>query len=83
MDEGTPGCADITLREIALLHECGRISLPSGMTPEHFIHAIIKALRLNVLSITPDIAALSRSELVCLHDPTDRLIAATAIVQPA
>ena len=83
MDEGTLGCADITLWEIALLHERGRLSLPSGVTPESYMHGIIRALRLNVLAITPDIAALSRSELFCHQDPADRLIAATAIVHQA
>ncbi|AFS53951.1 hypothetical protein LptCag_1737 [Leptospirillum ferriphilum] len=83
MDKGTLGCADITLWEIALLYERGRFTLPLDVTLESYMHGIINALRLRVLSITPEIAALSRSELFHHQDPADRLIAATAIVHQA
>lgn len=47
------------------------------------MHRLIKALRLEVLPITPDIAALSLSEPFNHKDPADRLIATTAIVHRA
>lgn len=42
-------------------------------------HQLISARHLIVLPIIPDIAALSASKKIPKGDPTDRLIAATAI----
>lgn len=82
-EKGTLACADITLWEMALLHERGKIVLPPDVAIERYMHAIINALHLEVLTITPDIAALSRSEMFHHQDPADRLIASTAIVHQA
>ncbi len=46
---------------------------------EDFLTAVIAARRLNVLPVTPAIAALSASGKVPEGDLADRLIAATAI----
>ena len=82
-ERGTLACADITLWEIALLHERGKILLPPDITIERYMQAIINALHLEVLKITPEIAALSRSEVFHHQDPADRLIASTAIIYQA
>lgn len=70
-------CADISLWEIAMLAAKGRITPPV----EHvaFIADIVQALRLQVLSITPEIAVLAQAEWFSHGDPADRLIAATAL----
>ncbi|MCL4460120.1 MAG: type II toxin-antitoxin system VapC family toxin [Nitrospirae bacterium] len=81
--DGSLACADITWWEIALLEERGRIRLPPDVTPQYYMQELIKALRLDVLPITPDIAALSVSEPFRHKDPADRLIAATAIIHRA
>ncbi len=81
--KGTLASADITLWEIALLHEKGRIVLPPDVSIEGYMQAIITALNLEVLAITPEIAALSRSEFFRHQDPADRLISSTAIIHQA
>jgi len=40
---------------------------------------IVESLGLNILPLTPAIAALAESGIVAHGDPTDRLIAATAL----
>ena len=82
-ERGTLACADITLWEIAFLHERGKIILPADISIERYMQAIINALHLEVLTINPEIAALSRSEVFHHQDPADRLIASTAIVHQA
>lgn len=74
---GDLACADITLWEIAMLMEKGRLEVDASI--EDFLTAIIAARRLNVLPVTPTIAALSASSSVPRGDTADRLIAATAI----
>jgi PIN domain nuclease of toxin-antitoxin system len=70
------GCCDISLWEIAMLAERGRIDVGTDIV--RFLHLALTARSLHVLAITPEIAALSVS--LGLHgDPADRLIAATAI----
>jgi len=76
----TLASADMTLWEIALLHEKGRIVLPPNVSIEGSMQAIIHALNLEVLAITPEIAALSRSESFRHQDPANRLIASTALI---
>ncbi len=78
---GDLACADISLWEIAMLIEKGRLEVEASI--EDFLTAMIAARRLNVLPITPAIAALSVSGSVPDGDPADRLIAATAISQGA
>jgi PIN domain nuclease of toxin-antitoxin system len=70
-------CADISLWEIAMLIEKGRLEVEAST--EDFLTALIAARRLTVLPVTPAIAALSASSTVPEGDPADRLIAATAI----
>ena len=70
-------CADIVLWEIAMLAAKGRITLP--IPPEEFLRDLVTALALQVLPITPFIAALAQSPLFPQRDPADRLIGATAL----
>jgi len=74
---GNLACADISLWEITMLIEKGRLQVDASV--EDFLTAMIAARRLNVLPVTPAIAALSASGNVPEGDPADRLIAATAI----
>ena len=60
-----------------MLMEKGRLQVDAFT--EDFLTAMIAARRLNVLPVTPAIAALSASSNVQEGDPADRLIAATAI----
>jgi len=71
--------ADITLWELALLQERGRLQLPDEVDPALYFKQLLAALRLAVLPITPEIALLSRSSLFQHGDPADRLIGATAL----
>lgn len=82
-EKRTLACADISLWEIALLHERGKIVLPKDVSIERYMQAMIAALHLEVLTITPEIATLSRSKMFTHQDPADRLIASTAIVHQA
>lgn len=71
--------ADITLWELALLHERGRLVLPPDVSPDVYLKQLLAAFRLQVLSITPEIAMLSRINRFLHGDPADRLIGATAL----
>lgn len=71
--------ADISLWEIALLHERGLLLLPNDVPAVQYLSRLLQALSLNVLPITAEIAVLSRSPLFQHGDPADRLIAATAL----
>ena len=71
--------ADISLWELALLHERGRLVLPADVSADFYVRQLLAALRLEVLPITPEIALLSRSDLFQHRDPADRLIGATAL----
>jgi PIN domain nuclease of toxin-antitoxin system len=75
--------ADISLWELALLHERGRLVLPEDVAVCHYLKQLLAALRLEVLPITPEIALLSRSPLFQHGDPADRLIGATVLQQGA
>jgi PIN domain nuclease of toxin-antitoxin system len=77
--KGELAIADITLWELALLQERGRLLLPADVSAEHYLKQLLAALRLQVLPITPEIALLSRSDLFLQGDPADRLIGATAL----
>lgn len=74
---GSLACADISLWEVATLLERGRIQSP--LPTEVFISQLCKALMLQILPITPKIAALAQGGAFSHGDPADRLIAATAI----
>ena len=77
--DGQLAIADISLWELALLHERGRLLLPGDVSPVEYVSRLLQALRLQVLPISTDIAVLSRSSLFQHGDPADRLIAATAL----
>jgi PIN domain nuclease of toxin-antitoxin system len=76
---GELAIADITLWELALLHQRGRLVLPADVAAAFYLKQLLAALRLQVLPITPEIALLSRSDLFLHGDPADRLIGATAL----
>ena len=76
---GELAIADISLWELALLHERGRLVLPADVTAGFYLKQLLAALRLQVLPITTEIALLSRSSLFQHGDPADRLIGATAL----
>ncbi len=71
--------ADITLWELALLHQRVRLVRPPDIAPDLYVKQLLAALRLQVLPITPEIALLSRSDRFLHGDPADRLIGATAL----
>lgn len=77
IQERTIACCDISLWEIAML--CVRGRLQPKAPPVQYMHDIIKAMRVNVLSVTPEIAVISQSEFFSHKDPADRIIVATAI----
>jgi len=79
LSRGELAIADISLLELALLHERGRLVLPEDVAPSHYLSQLLAALRLEVLPITAEIALLSRSPLFQHGDPADRLIGATAL----
>jgi PIN domain nuclease of toxin-antitoxin system len=76
--EGSLSCADISLWEIAMLVKKGR--LDPGTDCVSFLRIALEARRIQVLPLTPPIAALSATlgDTVS-QDPADRLIAATAL----
>lgn len=71
------GCSDISLWEIAMLINKGR--LHPGTDCLNYLQLVLDARRIAVLPITPRIAYLSTSmPEINHHDPADRIIAATA-----
>lgn len=72
-------CADISLWEIAMLHSRGRLQVPPEVGLAELVSDILASLQMQILPITPRIAALSQEPLFSHGDPADRLIAATAI----
>ena len=79
LSRGELAIADITLWELALLRERGRLLLQADVDADFYLKQLLAALRLQVLPITPEIALLSRSDLFLHGDPADRLIGATAL----
>ena len=77
LTRGDVACADISLWEITMLSEYGRIKLPDGA--KSFLDDLILALKLNLISINTEIAVLAQTACADHGDPADRLIAATAI----
>jgi PIN domain nuclease of toxin-antitoxin system len=77
--DGNLACADVSFWEIALLFRKNRLVLPAQHTLTSYMKDIVESLRLNILPLTPAIAALAESGIVAHGDPGDRLIAATAI----
>lgn len=72
----TLACADISLWEIGMLVDKGRVVVDAPMA--EFITGVLEARAYRVLPITPEIAELAQSPLFNHGDPADRLIAATA-----
>jgi PIN domain nuclease of toxin-antitoxin system len=70
------GLASISLWEIAMLIEKGRLEIPDLFLP--WLRKVLLLDRFELLPITPEIAAQSVG-LPMHGDPADRLIAATAI----
>ena len=68
--------AGISLWEVSMLAQHGRLELPTDT--ESFLLDVIAARSLTILPVTAKIAALS-SALELHGDPSDRLIAATAV----
>lgn len=81
--QGNLACAAISFWEIAMLFRKGRLVLPAGYTPVSYMEDIVNSLNLNILQLTPPIAALAESGIVVHGDPGDRIIAATAIIHQA
>lgn len=80
---GELACSTISFWEIAMLFRKKRLVLPVQYTPTSYMEDIVESLGLNILRITPSIAALAESGIVIHGDPGDRLIAATAIAHQA
>jgi PIN domain nuclease of toxin-antitoxin system len=80
---GTLACAGISFWEIAVLFRKKRLIPPAQHTPTSYIEDIVASLDLNVLSLTPAIAAVAESGFIAHGDPADRLIAATALMHQA
>jgi len=68
---GELAIADISLWELALLHERGRLVLPADVSAGFYLKQLLAALRLQLLPITTEIALLSRSSLFQHGDPAD------------
>lgn len=80
---GSLACAAISFWEIAMLFRKKRLVLPAQHTPTSYMEDIVASLELNILPLTPAIAALAESGIIAHGDPGDRLIAATAIAHQA
>jgi len=76
--DGALACADISLWEIAMLVGKGR--LDPGADSATFCRLALDARSVRVLPITPAIAMTSTRLNLPQGDPTDRLIAAAAVV---
>lgn len=81
-DAGTLACCDISLWEIAMLVAKKRVD--PGTDAWSFIQLVLAARKINVLPISPEVAAISAQPDLCPHgDPADRIIAASAICHKA
>ncbi len=63
-----------------MLFRKNRLVLPVEHTPTSYMEDIVDSLGLNIIQLTPTIAALAESGIIAHGDPGDRLIAATAMV---
>lgn len=71
-------CSDISLWEIGMLIEKKRIEV--AIPTVEFLDLILQARNIQVLSITPEVAAIATHNANFNHfDPADRIIAATTI----
>jgi PIN domain nuclease of toxin-antitoxin system len=76
-EAGTLACCDISLWEIAMLIDKGR--LDPGADAVQFISDVVQARTLVILPITPEIAVSAQSAELAHGDPADRIISATAL----
>ena len=76
-ERGDLACADISLWEIAMLLNKGRVRVDTDI--KMFLRNVISARKINVPPITIEIAELSQHIVFDNKDPADRLIAATAM----
>ena len=83
IDDGQLALADISLWEIAMLFDRGRLNPQALTTPNEYIADLITGYGLKILPITVEIAVIARGSLFVHGDPADRLIAATAIQHKA
>lgn len=76
---GHLACADISIWEIAMLLDKGR--LETSLSPEVYLQDLFTVRNVKVLPIEPRIALLAQShpDLKTHKDPADRLIVATAL----
>lgn len=73
---------DISIWEISMLIQCGRIQVASSAA--NFINLYLESRNVAVVAISPEIAELSTSFGQDINnDPADRIIAATSIIQNA
>ncbi|MCK9398218.1 MAG: hypothetical protein M0Q44_21855 [Methylobacter sp.] len=63
--EGNLACAAISFWKIALLFRKNRLVLPTQHTPSSYMEDIIESLCLNILPLTPAIAALAEMRYHC------------------
>lgn len=68
----------LTIWEIVLLHEKGRLKLAAG--PESWVQKAMSLAPLHEAPLTHEIALATRSIGLPHRDPTDRLLLATALV---
>jgi PIN domain nuclease of toxin-antitoxin system len=78
---GELACADISLWEIGMLIQKGRLAVVPDA--REFLETMVRSRGLRVFPITAEIAALADSDAMPRGDPADRLIAATAITHGA
>ena len=78
---GPLAAADISLWEIAMLIAKGRLRIAADAA--EFIDDLVQARLVRILPITARIAVLARSDDFRQGDPSDRIIAATAIAHGA
>ena len=71
--------ANISLLELALLHESGRLPLPENVSPLLYISRLLESLRLKMITITTEITLLSRCSMFQRDDPADHIIGATVL----
>lgn len=83
IESETLACSDISLWEIAMLYERGRINNHAGVSAAAYIEDILTAMAITVLPISAEIAELSQSSVFIHGDPADRLIAATSLAHHA
>lgn len=77
-ENGLLACSDISLWEIAMLIQKGR--LDPGTDGLSFITLVLESRNIRVLPITPEIAYVSASYPgFDHHDPADRIIGATTL----